>query len=287
MEEGVPRRNLRAQFLRLDPQPIQMIFPPAKQEALHGTVGLIEAAIGTIVEQPVVFLFELVAVKIVEEEIAPQIERLGLERDRFKDRLRPLALGLRPPKSILLVHRFALFPHRQHVALQAGRIKLRARPVFEERMFPGSPGQVIRPTPQSFEIEFFAVRHGVQVNASISTHRRHIARGLRCQHLRQLLCLGGEEVPNLRLLGRGRFFPRLILFHDGFRRQRNLGVLGAFEDTLERVIVGGGDGIEFVVVALRAAGGQAQEHASGGVHPIVLRVRTKTVEAQTRREVFL
>ena len=287
VEERILRRNLRAQFLRLDTQPVQVIFPPAEQEALHRAIRLIETAIGTVVEQPVVFLFELVAVEIVEEEIAPQIERLGLERDRFEDRLRPLALGLRAPKRVLFVHRLALFPHREHVGLKAPGIELRARPVFEEWMFPSAARQVFRPTLERFEIQFFPVGGGVQIGALARANRRHITRRLRRQHLRQLLRLRIEEIPNLRLLGGCRLLSRLILFHDGFRRQRNLGVLGALENALERVIVGRRNRIEFVVVALRAAGGQTEEHASGGVHTIVLRIWTEAKESQPGREVLV
>ena len=44
---------------------------------------------------------------------------------------------------------------------------------------------------------------------------------------------------------------------------------GAFEDTGERIIISGGDGIELMVVAAGAADGEPVERAHGGVELLV------------------
>ena len=101
----------------------------------------------------------------------------------------------------------------------------------------------------------------------------------------QLPCLGSEQVVELFLLV-GDLLGILLVLLDGlFIRKRELIDLAAVEDAEQRVVVLGGNGVELVVVALRALYGEAEEPASGSVDAIVLELRTEAVERQARDKI--
>ena len=67
----------------------------------------------------------------------------------------------------------------------------------------------------------------------------------------------------------GRLLTVGILAHQGF----GIGFVAVGEETVERVIIGRGDGIELVVVAAGALNGEPHESAGGHVDPVVDDVR--------------
>ena len=58
-------------------------------------------------------------------------------------------------------------------------------------------------------------------------------------------------------------------FDFGFGSEFEFGALGGGKDALESVIIFGGNGVEFVVVALGAGGGEGEEAACSNIDAVV------------------
>ena len=106
------------------------------------------------------------------------------------------------------------------------------------------------------------------------------ARGLPGQDGAQLVGLRGNEIVqpacslSIGLLLRVPFLGHIL------GRQRHLVQLGAGEDSLQRIVILLRNGIELVIVALRARHREPQKSARGGIHALVLHLGTERVEAE-------
>ena len=73
---------------------------------------------------------------------------------------------------------------------------------------------------------------------------------------------------------------RLPGFHGVCGGEGVFGQFGACEDAEQRIVVLGWDGIEFMIVALGAGDGEAEESTSGGIDAIVLELGAEGIEAE-------
>ena len=79
-----------------------------------------------------------------------------------------------------------------------------------------------------------------------------------------------------------------LVFLDNFLRRQGIFVdFGALKNSLQRVVVLGGNGIELVIVALRTGGCQAEKPACRDIHTIVLKVGRQVIEAQSTNPLAL
>src|SRR6266446_355730 len=108
-----------------------MFFPSTLQKTLDLAVTGQIAAVRTVIKDAVVFLLELVAVKIIEEQVAPQIVGFSLERDNFSLRLRTRLLGRRLDDGVGLVNRISLFQDGENTLAEFFQIERRVLPVVE------------------------------------------------------------------------------------------------------------------------------------------------------------
>ena len=106
-----------------------MILIFAREKSFNGTDRFVVTTIGSIEKQAVVFLFELFAVKVAEEQIAPQIEALAFESRRiFRGTLAFLECHT---KGVFVIYFLALFQNSEHAILKSLGVELSGREILQ------------------------------------------------------------------------------------------------------------------------------------------------------------
>src|SRR5437016_11800898 len=122
-----------------------MFLPRTLQETLDFAIAGQIAAVRPVIKDAVVLLFELVSVKIIEEQVAPEIVGFSLERDNFGLRLRTRLLGRGLDDTVGLVNRLSLFHDGQNALAEFFHSERLILPVVEIAMILGRGLEIANP----------------------------------------------------------------------------------------------------------------------------------------------
>src|SRR5437773_10118851 len=130
-----------------------MFFPRTLQKTLDLAITDQIAAVRPVIKDAVVFLFELVAVEIIEEQVSPQIVGFSLERDNFGLRLRTRLLGRGLDDSVGLIDGLSLFQDSENALAEFFQIERRVLPVVEIAMILGRDLQIANPALERLPVQ--------------------------------------------------------------------------------------------------------------------------------------
>ena len=214
----------------------------------------------------------------VTEDVVPKEEAVAIHGDQV-GLAQIVAVRIQAERDVVLVvDQFLLSADFDQQGLKFRRggpasfRSLSREPRFEKGMVFIGRRQVLLPLAAHFVVERFV--------RSVSRHIEHVSAGAGGEDFGQTVRLRLDESVEIFLFIVRFLLRRLIVVHLLFGRERRLAQICIREDAEQRVIIGLRNGIELMVVALRAGDGEAEEAAGGGVHAIILHFRTQGVKAQ-------